>query len=244
MKKLGVVGTGIMGKGISQLLLSKGFEVISKSRKEKTLDGVKTTTNFGDLTSADFVIEAVSEDFEVKKEVFRELSRVCKKNAIIVSNTSSISINELAKAVENPGRFGGMHFFNPVSKMGLVEVVRGKETSEDTVKQICELASALGKTPIIVKDSRGFIVNRLLMPFMNDAALLAEMGIASPEDIDNAVKLGLNHPMGPLRLLDLIGLDVFVNAMENMGKTPSTLVKKMVSEGRLGRKSGEGFYKY
>jgi 3-hydroxybutyryl-CoA dehydrogenase len=244
MKKVGVVGTGIMGKGISQLLLSRGFEVISKSRNEKMLDGVKTTTNFGDLASADFVIEAVSEDFEVKKEVFRELSRVCRKDAVIVSNTSSISIDELAKEVDNPGRFGGMHFFNPVSRMELVEVVRGKKTSGDTVKQICELAHALGKTPIVVMDSPGFIVNRLLMPFMNDAALLVERGVASPEDIDNAVKLGLNHPMGPLRLLDLIGLDVFLNSMKNMGKTPTQLVKKMVSEGKLGRKSGEGFYKY
>jgi 3-hydroxybutyryl-CoA dehydrogenase len=215
------------------------------------MKGLKGTTDLGDLSDVDLVIESVVEDDEVKRELFRKLDGVCHEKTIFASNTSSLSIDGLASATKRPEKVGGMHFFNPVPKMHLVEVVRGRKTSDETVSFIRKVAEQMNKTVVVTTDSPCFIVNRILMPYLNEAAYVLEEGIASREDIDTAARLGLNHPMGPLALLDLIGLDVFIKIMNNLFRRtgnpkfkPPKLVEKMVADGRLGRKTGVGFYTY
>jgi 3-hydroxybutyryl-CoA dehydrogenase len=275
IKKIGVIGTGVTGVGIAQVAIQAGCEVVLKSRTKENLDkalenigqnllktmrteeknkilcNIKPTVKLKDLKNVDVVIESVIEDIAVKKELFKELDKICPKETILATNTSSLSIDEIAAATSNPNRVIGMHFFNPVPKMHLVEIISGKKTSKETVETIKDFTKQLLKVPIIIKDTPGFIVNRILMPYLNEAVNILYEGLASPNDIDTAAKLGLNIPMGPLALLDLIGLDVFQAIMNSLyQKTgnpkylPCPLVEKMVKEGKLGRKTKEGFYKY
>lgn len=273
--KMGVIGTGVTGMGIAEVCLLNGFEVTLVSRTEekisrasteiekylaKFLDGgekkkallnYRPSTSLNDLKDADIIIESVIEDKKTKDDYFRRLDAVCRKDAIIATNTSSLSIDDLSKNLKDPSRFLGIHFFNPVPKMALVEIVKGKNTSEKAVKLAVDFAEALGKVPVATKDSPCFIVNRILMPYLNEAALLYGEGAATKEDIDKAAKLGLNHPMGPLALIDLIGLDVFAEIMNNLySKTKNSrykvapAVEELVKKGKLGRKTGEGFFRY
>lgn len=271
---LGLVGTGITGKGIAQVALLSGCEVILKSRSEdalysaskkieqalakrvnanklKELMGRLTkTTDISALIRADIVIEAVTEDLNLKRAVFEELDRICKPDTVLCTNTSSLPIEEIAARLNHPDRVIGLHFFNPIPKMRLVEIVHGEKTSQRTQDSARDLALALNKFPVTVKSSPGFIVNRLLFIYLNEAISVLEEELASTHDIDRAIELGLNHPMGPFRLLDLIGIDVFIDIMENLDarlpgkyKTPE-IVKEMFGKGLLGRKTCEGFYKY
>lgn len=273
-KKIGVIGTGLMGKQLAQFFSQNGYSVILYSRTEegavkaikkiekglsKTKDPqeikiitsrIDPTNDLSRLKDAELVVESVIEDMEIKKQLFSDLGSICQENAIIATNTSSLPITELAAYVFKPERFIGMHFFNPVSKMHLVEIVHGKDTSKQTIKYVTDLSNELGKTPIMVKDSPGFIVNRSLMPFINEAVSLLQEGV-SPVDIDNAIKLGLNHPMGPLALADLIGLDICVSIMKTLYKglndaryIPSPMFYELIDKGHLGKKAGKGFYDY
>ena len=212
---------------------------------------LNVTTEYDDLTDCDIIIEAIAEDIALKMDVFKNLSNSCKPSTIFSTNSSSLSIDALAKVSDRPGQCVGMHFFNPIHRMDLVEVVIGTSTSDQTKSQAIELVSRLNKIPIVVKNSPGYVVNRLLLPQINEAILTLEEGIASKEDIDCAVKLGLNHPMGPFELADFIGLDICLSIINvlydkfNDSKyCPSQLLVAMVEEGKLGFKSGEGFYKY
>lgn len=278
--KVYVIGTGTMGAGVVQAFAQAGQAVVMKSRTQASLDkavgkiskslaklvekgkvtqeymdatmaNISTTTNYADFADADLVIEAASEDMNLKKEVFVELDKICKPETIFATNTSSLSITEIASLTSRPSQFIGMHFFNPAPVMKLVEVIKGQMTSEETSNKIFELATAIGKTPVMVEEAPGFVVNRILIPMINEAVGIYAEGIASVEDIDNAMKLGANHPMGPLALGDLIGLDVCLAIMEVLYNEfadskyrPHPLLKKMVRAGQLGRKSGQGFYKY
>lgn len=278
--KVYVIGTGTMGAGVVQAFAQANQPVVMKSRTQASLDkavgkiskslaklvekgkvtqeymdsvmaNISTTTEYASFTDADLVIEAASEDMNLKKEVFAELAKVCKPEAIFATNTSSLSITEIAACTDRPSQFIGMHFFNPAPVMKLVEVIKGQMTSEETCNKIFELATAIGKTPVMVEEAPGFVVNRILIPMINEAVGIYAEGIASVEDIDNAMKLGANHPMGPLALGDLIGLDVCLAIMEVLYNEfadskyrPHPLMKKMVRAGQLGRKSGQGFYKY
>ncbi|MFW5946354.1 MAG: 3-hydroxybutyryl-CoA dehydrogenase [Candidatus Natronoplasma sp.] len=280
MKKIGVVGAGTMGHGIAQVMAQSGFEVwirdieegllekavksidsslkrsaekerISEEQKENILDRIHTTLNLDDLEGCGVIIEAVVEDVEIKKEVFSDLDEICGPETILASNTSTIPITELASATERPENFIGMHFFNPVSLMDLVEVIRGLETEDTTTETILSLTRQIGKEPVEVKDSPGFAVNRMLIPMINEAVFTLHEGVASKEDIDKVMKMGANHPMGPLELADMIGLDVVLEIMEvlheEMGDDkyrPCPLLRKMVRAGKLGKKTGEGFYDY
>lgn len=275
MYKIGIIGTGTMGKGLCQLFSQKGYDVILKSREKKTLalakakieenisktsgenekniimSRIETTDDLSKLSNADLIIETVTEDIVVKKNVLKSLDAVCSKNSILATNTSSISINELSKSVSEPSRFIGIHFFNPVQKMSLVEIIIGDNTSEHTVMFAKEIVKNIDKTPIIIKDSPGFVVNRILMITLNEAIFMLSEDVASAEDIDNAIKLGLNHPLGPLALADLIGLDICLAILEtlfrkfkNQKYKPCNLLEDMVKRGHLGRKSGKGFYEY
>lgn len=272
---IGVIGTGTLGVGIAHVATEAGFNVILKSRSnlslnkarekikywlQKTkneadtrdvLDNIHFTIDMQPMKNSNFIIEAVIEDIKVKEQTFQELSKVCRKDAIIASNTSSLSISELSSVIPNPSRFVGMHFFNPVQKMELVEVIRGKNTSQETINNAIHVAKQLGKTAIVAKDTPGFIVNRMLMPLLNEAILAFDEGDANAKDIDIAIKLGLNHPMGPLELADLIGLDICLAIMQRLYEgfgdvkyKPSFRLIEFVKNGRLGRKTGEGFYKY
>ena len=272
---VGIVGTGLMGAQIAEFLIQKGYSVILKTRSEKgiestyikiqkklskkleeqevqqCLNNLSLTTDYSDLKNVDLIIEASKEDLEIKKEIFSILSNICKSETTFATNSSSLSTDALAEVTDRPDRFIGLHFFNPVQKMDLIEVVLGEKTSEKTKLFAVDFAKDLKKQPIIVKNSPGFIVNRLLLPQINEAARLLGEGIASKEDIDAAVKLGLNHPMGPFELADFIGLDtcllilnVLHNDLGNEHFEPAPLLKEMVSQGKLGFKSGEGFYKY
>ena len=278
--KVYVIGTGTMGAGVVQAFAQANMPVVMKSRTQASLDkavgkiskslaklvekgkieqaymdatmaNISTTVDYADFADADLVIEAASEDMNLKKEVFAELAKVCKPETIFATNTSSLSITEIAAITDRPTQFIGMHFFNPAPVMKLVEVIKGQMTSQETSDKIFALATEMGKTPVMVEEAPGFVVNRILVPMINEAVGIYAEGIASVEDIDNAMKLGANHPMGPLALGDLIGLDVCLAIMEVLYNEfadskyrPHPLLKKMVRAGLLGRKSGQGFYKY
>ena len=275
-----MVGAGTMGSGIAQVFAQKGFSVIlcdslpsqlekalklidknlgrevekkrlDPSMRELTLQNIQSRTDLGSLEEVELVVEAVSEDIELKQNILMQLDQLCHSQTILATNTSSISITRLAAATQRPDRVIGMHFMNPVPVMTLVEIIRGLQTSPQTVTAILALVSRLGKVPVEVKDSPGFVSNRILMPMINEAAFCVYEGVGDPEAVDSVMKLGMNHPMGPLTLADLIGLDVCLNIMETLYEgfndskyRPCPLLKKMVAAGKLGRKSGEGFYHY
>ena len=277
---VGVLGAGQMGNGIAQVAagtglkevmvdiaqsaLDKGLATISSScdrlikkevmtaaQKTELLGNIKTSTTMQDFKTCDVVIEAVAEDVDLKIKIFSELDRICQPSTILCSNTSSISITKIAAATKRPEKVAGMHFMNPVPLMKLVEGIRGLQTSDDTFVQVAKLAQTLGKTFVEVKDMPGFAVNRILMPMINEAVFSLNEGIATVEDIDQAMKLGTNQPMGPLQLADFIGLDTCLAIMkvlhEGLGDPkyrPCPLLVKHVEAGWLGKKSGRGFYTY
>lgn len=272
--KIGVIGTGLMGKQLAQLLAEAGYHVVFCSRTKeqlsvaikkiekglsktrdpqaikKILDRIEPSTDLAEITEAELIIETIIEDLATKRKLLGEISRQCSENTIIATNTSSLPISALASSYSHPERVIGMHFFNPAAKMQLIEIVYGKDTSKETIEYVMNFSESLGKTPVMVKDSPGFIVNRSLMPFINEAASLLNDGV-SPNDIDKAVKLGLNHPMGPLGLADLIGLDICVSIMNTLYQgfkdaryIPSPIFNDLIKKGHLGKKTGRGFYDY
>lgn len=271
IKAVSVIGAGTMGRGIAQVFALHGYpvtlvdmsaEILSfalERIKERTdpeawegvLQRIRTTTRLNDASGADLAIEAVPEEIELKKKVLKEVSRFLKENAIMATNTSSISIDSLSIAVIAPERFIGMHFMNPPKVMRLVEVVRGEKTSDETLSSIVGLVKKIDKTPAISKDSPGFISNRLLFAHIGEAMKLLEAGVADKESIDTVMKAGMNHPMGPIELADFIGLDVCLEIMRTISDglndkryTPPVVLENLVKDGKLGRKTGEGFYKY
>lgn len=234
-------------------ILNRSFEKerISKEEMDKTLKNISLTTSYDDLKDCDLIIEAIAEDMELKKDVFGKLDKICKESTILATNTSSLSITEMAIATNRPDKVIGMHFFNPVAFMKLVEVIKGISTSDETKDIIMELSKKVGKTPVEVEEAPGFIVNRILIPLINEGIGIFAEGLASAEDIDNAMKLGANHPMGPLALGDLVGLDVCLAIMdvlyEEFGDSKyraHPLLRKMVRGGLLGRKTKKGFFEY
>jgi len=282
VKNTAVIGFGVMGAGIVQVLAQAGYQVgvrdvsnellqrglniiksfLSKSvekgkMKKEDADAavsrIKVNTSTAEIVkNADFIVEAVFEDMDLKKKLFKELDEICPKHTILATNTSMLSVSELAKATKRPDKVVGMHFFNPVPLMKLVEVIKGDATSEETVNVTKELSVKLGKVPVVAKDSPGFIVNRVAaFLFPNEGVRALAEGVATKEDIDTAVKLGMNFPMGPLELLDLIGIDTAVDVMESMYKKmgdpkwkPHPLLMEMKNKGLTGRKAGKGFYTY
>jgi 3-hydroxybutyryl-CoA dehydrogenase len=279
VKNIFVVGSGTMGSGIAQTAATSGYEVtlmdispeqlekgkativksieklhgkgaVNDEQKQAALN-IRTVTWLETLPEADLVVEAATENPEIKLNVFGELDRLAKPGAILASNTSSISITKIAGSTQRPDKIIGMHFMNPVPLMKLVEIIRGLGTSQETIDTVLEVCRKMGKEPVEAKDSPGFISNRILCPMINEAIFSLQEGIGTPEAIDTVMKLGMNHPMGPLTLCDLIGLDVVLSVMEvlhrDLGEDkyrPCPLLRQMVDAGYLGRKSGRGFYQY
>ncbi|HVR48485.1 MAG TPA: 3-hydroxybutyryl-CoA dehydrogenase [Pseudorhodoferax sp.] len=280
IRTVGIIGAGTMGNGIAQACATSGIAVVmvdisdaavqkglatvagsldrlikkdklTAADKDAALARITTSTNYADLAAAQLVIEAATENYELKLKILKQAESVLPPETLIASNTSSISITKMAAATSRPDKFIGMHFFNPVPMMALVEIIRGLQTSDDTHAAVHALALALGKSPITVKNAPGFVVNRILVPMINEAFFVLAEGLATPEDIDAGMKLGCNQPIGPLALADMIGLDVCLAVMnvylEEYGDSkyrPCPLLKEMVAAGRLGRKTGRGVYVY
>jgi 3-hydroxybutyryl-CoA dehydrogenase len=280
ISKVGIVGAGTMGSGIAQACAVAGFDVVMRDineqfvqrglgtvrkslerlaardkikaeDKDAALARIETTTTLEPFADCDLVIEAALETVETKTSLFRELDEICKPGAILASNTSSISLTKIAAATSRPDHVIGMHFFNPVPVMKLVEIIRALQTADEVCATVEDVSRKIGKVPHTVKDSYGFVVNRVLVPMINEGINCLYEGLAQPEDIDEVMKLGANHPMGPLALADLIGLDIVLNVMETLYQgfedpkyRPSPLLKQMVDAGYLGRKTGRGFYVY
>lgn len=281
IERIAVLGAGQMGNGIAQVAACAGYQVvmidieqdyldnglsaienslsrvvkkekITQEQADQAISLISTSTEKTSAADADLVVEAIPEIPELKFSTFAELDTICKPEAILASNTSSISINAIADATSRPDRVIGMHFMNPVPVMKLVEIINGKETSSEVTELVVKASEQMGKVPLACNDSPGFVSNRILCPMINEAILALEEGVAEPDAIDGIMKLGMNHPIGPLALADLIGLDTILHIMNVLYEgfdgdpkyAPSDLLQKMVSEGKLGRKSGEGFYSY
>jgi len=280
VKSVGVIGAGTMGNGIAQVFAAAGFQVvlhditeealrrgidsigtsldrllkkekITQQEKQAVLDNIEGVIDLDHMADVDLVVEAASENLEIKCKIFQALDRICKPEAVLASNTSSISLTRIAGETQRPDKVIGMHFMNPVPLMQLVEVIRALQTSDEVYDLIEALSKQIGKTPVEVNDSPGFVSNRILLPMINEAIYTLHEGVAGVEAIDSVLKLGMNHPMGPLALADLIGLDTCLSIMEvlheGLGDTkyrPCPLLRRMVDAGYLGRKSGKGFYEY